>query len=296
MKPRVVAVGEVLWDLLPAGAQLGGAPANLAVHAAGLAATAALVSRVGNDDLGRDAQARLAELGVDVSGVSVDPSAPTGTVGVDLDASGQPRFTIHQPAAWDFLEASPAALAIAAEARALCFGTLAQRHPAARGTLRALVSAANPSALLLCDINLRPPFQDREVIEWSLQAARTVKLNESELPILAGEWSLGADPDDQMEGLARRFDLDTVVLTLGAGGCRVWERGAWFQEPGRTVAVRDTVGAGDSFTAAFLMGRLAGWPMPDILRRATDIAAHVCTQSGATPELPESLTAPFREV
>lgn len=294
MSLKVVSIGEVLWDLLPSGAQLGGAPANLAAHAAGLGASAALISRVGADDLGTQARAQLAARGVDVSAVSTDPTAPTGTVGVDLDASGQPRFTIHQPAAWDFLQASPEAMATVSGAHALCFGTLAQRHPIARDALRTLVSAAGSSPLILCDVNLRAPFCDPEVIEWSLRAAGIVKLNETELPFLADRLSLGADTDSQVRGLAEAFALDTVILTLGANGCRVWHREIWSAEPGRSVAVKDTVGAGDSFTAAFLMGQLRAWPMPDILRRATEIAAYVCTQAGAIPELPEKLVAPFR--
>lgn len=294
MRPRVVALGEVLWDLLPAGPQLGGAPANLAVHAAGLGARAALVSRVGDDDLGRQARAQLAARGVLLDGVSTDPSLPTGTVGVDLDASGQPRFTIHQPAAWDVLTDCPSVREMLSGAQAVCFGTLAQRHPVARTALRAAVSAAGPSALILCDINLRPPFVDRDVLEWSLRAARTVKLNEHELPVLAELFSLGTGTDTRIATLARIFALDSVLLTLGDDGSRLWHQGAWFTEPGRSVEVQDTVGAGDAYSAAFVIGRLLGWPIPEILRRATDIAAHVCTRSGATPELPDALTAPFR--
>ncbi|MCW5557163.1 MAG: carbohydrate kinase [Verrucomicrobiae bacterium] len=294
MSPGVVSIGEVLWDLLPSGAQLGGAPANLATLAAGLGADAALISRVGADGLGTQARAQLTARGVDVSAVSTDPAAPTGTVGVDLDAFGQPRFTIHRPAAWDFLQASPEALERVSRAQAVCFGTLAQRHPTARDALRALVSAAGASPLILCDINLRAPFCDPEVIEWSLRAAGTVKLNETELPFLANLLSLDGDTDAQVRVLAGAFNLDTVLLTLGAQGCRVWHRGVWFAEPGRPAAVKDTIGAGDSFTAAFVLGQLLGWPMQDTLRRATEIAAYVCTQSGATPELPGNLAAPFR--
>lgn len=291
--PRIACIGEVLWDLLPAGPQLGGAPANLACHVAQLGGAAALISRIGRDEFGRRARTGLERHGVLLDSLQEDPSFPTGTVSVELDASGHPRFTIVEPVAWDHLEATPSALSTIRSADALCFGTLAQRSPASRQSIEALLEAAPPSQLRLCDINLRDPFHTPEVIESSLRAANALKLNETELPELGRIFGLPAEPRVAVEILAARFHLNWVLLTLGASGSRVWSEGQWVVDPGRKVTVRDTVGAGDSFTAAFVVARLLNWAIPDALQAATDIAAYVCTQSGATPKLPADLKRRF---
>jgi fructokinase len=292
MRFKVVALGEVLWDLLPSGPQLGGAPANLACHVAGLGGQAKLISRVGNDALGRQAREQLAARGVDVGNVATDPTAPTGTVSVEIDSTGQPHFTIHEEVAWDRLAVDSGSLQAVAAADAVCFGTLAQRTPAARAAIQTLLAAA-PDRLILCDINLRAPFCDRVTIEGSLRAANALKLNETELPLLARMFGFVGDPSAQAEALANRFGLRVLILTLGAAGSRVWQAGEWTTVAGETVAVRDTVGAGDSFTAAFVLGYLLGWPMKETVRAATGIAAYVCSQSGATPVLPPELAAKF---
>ncbi|MEN9675676.1 MAG: 5-dehydro-2-deoxygluconokinase [Verrucomicrobiota bacterium] len=291
--PKVASIGEVLWDLLPSGPQLGGAPANLACHVRALGGDSSVISRVGDDALGRRARVHLGNRGVRLDGLETDPSAPTGTVEVELDSAGKPRFTILENTAWDQITCSPVALDLVSAADAVGFGTLAQRTPAAREALHRLLDASGAARLILCDINLRDPFHTPEVIEASLRAATALKLNETELPALAAQFHLAGGLEDCAESLAQRFALDTVILTLGAAGCRVWCDDVWTTEPGRNVPVVDTVGAGDSFTAAFLMGRLLGWSVPTTVRLATDIAAYVCTQSGATPELPDSLTGRF---
>jgi len=293
-KPCVVGVGEVLWDLLPKGPQLGGAPANFACHVRALGANSALVSRVGADALGREAVRLLTARGLDLEGLTVDPSRPTGTVSVEVAADGQPRFQIHEDVAWDALEADSVTLDWIAAADAVCFGSLGQRSPAAGEVVRRCVAAALPDALRIFDINLRAPFFSAAVIEQSLKLANVLKLNETELPVLAAQFGLGGSAEEQLGELARRFDLDVVALTLGAAGSRLLRDGRWTFEPGRVVAVRDAVGAGDSFTSALVMGLLGNWPTERLLKSATDIAAFVCTQSGATPDLPAELVAPFR--
>lgn len=294
-RPKIVSIGEVLWDLFPAGAQLGGAPANFACHAAALGGDVALVSRVGRDDLGTEALVRLRGRGLNLSALSVDPSASTGTVDVQVASDGQPQFAIRSDAAWDHIAADGAALRLAASADAVCFGSLAQREPVARVAISRILSATRSGALRIFDINLRAPFYTPEVIQGSMEAANVLKLNEAELPVLASQFHLGGSADQQLETLADRFDLDVVALTLGAAGSRVLRNGLWTSEPGRKVNVKDAVGAGDSFTAGLVIGLLRGWPTPKILAAATDIAAHVCTQPGATPELPSELVAPFLE-
>jgi fructokinase len=293
MKSRIVSVGEVLWDLLPDGPQLGGAPANFAGHARALGAEVTLVSRVGRDPLGADALRLLAERGLDLSAMTLDPCRPTGTVAVALSPEGQPQFSIQEAVAWDELTVDTGHLSRIAQADALCFGTLAQRSPASREVVRRCVEAVSPDALRICDINLRAPFYTADAIEESLRMANVLKLNETELLELAEQFRLTGSAEEQLAALADRFGLHTVVLTLGAQGSRVFREGHWTFEPGRRVEVRDAVGAGDAFTAAFVLGILRGWPVQDIQRRATDIAAFVCTQSGATPDLPATLTQPF---
>jgi fructokinase len=295
MRHKILALGEVLWDLLPSGKELGGAPANFAGHARALGAKARLVTRVGDDALGQEARRRIRLRGLPTDTIAVDADAPTGTVSVALGPSWQPRFTIDEDVAWDRLAADDIALAAAAEADAVCFGSLAQRSEATRRTIRTLVVATCPDALRIFDANLRPPFVVREVIEGSLELANVLKLNDQELPILAEMLGLPDGTREQMAELARRYTLSLVALTRGADGSLLFADGHWSYHPGLPVTVRDTVGAGDAFTAAMTIGLLAGWPLDEINERANEVAAFVCSQPGATPALPEMLRQPFTE-
>lgn len=287
--PKVVSLGEVLWDLLPSGPVLGGAPANFAGHVAGLGGEAALVSRVGADELGREARRLLAAKGVRLDALGTDANAPTGTVGVELAADGQPKFTIHENVAWDRLTADDAARAVVAAADAVCFGSLAQRTPAARAAIHALLRSVRPGALRVFDINLRAPFYTQETLSESLRVADVLKLNDGELAILARMFAIPGSPREQVQALARAFELRSVLLTLGAEGSCLWRAGQWFKQPGKRIEVRDTIGAGDSFTAVCVLGELRGWDSVATLRAATEVAAYVCTQAGATPTLPAAL-------
>ena len=289
-----IGLGEVLWDLLPGGRQLGGAPANFAYHAHALGAESLVVSRVGRDDLGRDLLERLNALGLATSGISVDPVAPTGSVSVTLDPSGQPAYTIHTEVAWDLLEAGLEVLRVAAAADAVCFGTLAQRHPVARESIRRVLEATRADALRIFDINLRQRFWSREVIVESLALATVLKLNDEELPILADLLGWPGD-DDQglLARLAQQFDLRAVALTRGARGSLLWTAGRTWNWPGSDLKVADTVGAGDSYTAALALGLLSGKAPEDILRIAHRVADFVCTQPGATPPMPADFADEF---
>ena len=289
-----IGLGEVLWDLLPGGRQLGGAPANFAYHAHALGAESLVVSRVGRDDLGRDLVEHLNALGLVTSGISVDPAAPTGTVSVTLDPTGQPTYTIHTDVAWDFLEAGPEVLRAAAGADAVCFGTLAQRHPVARDSIRRVLQATRPEALRIFDINLRQRFWSREVIVESLALANVLKLNDEELPILMDLLGWPCE-DDQglMARLAQRFDLRAVALTRGARGSLLWTADRSWNWPGSDLKVADTVGAGDSYTAALALGLLSRKSPEDILRIAHRVADFVCTQPGATPPMPADFADEF---
>jgi fructokinase len=283
---QVLAVGEILWDLLPAGRQLGGAPANFILHAQSLGAHAGLVSRVGEDDLGREAVERLRACGVRTDLIQVDREAPTGTVSVEVGPNHQPRYTIHENVAWDRLTVEGIALMAVGAADAVCFGTLAQRTPGGAETLRRLVGAAHPGALRVLDINLRPPFVKPEVILASLELANVLKLNDQELPVVAAMLGLTGSTDEQLEALLHRYSLRLIALTRGGQGSLLVDGTGCSERPAMSVEVVDTVGAGDAFTAAMTLGLLHGWLLDEINRRAAEVAAFVCTRPGGAPELP----------
>jgi fructokinase len=286
---KVVAIGEVLWDLLPAGQQLGGAPANYIQHACSLGADAALVSRVGRDERGHEAVARLRARGVATDLIQEDCEAPTGTVGVEIGPDHQPQFTIHENAAWDRLTVADAALAAIGAANAVCFGSLAQRTPTAAKAVQELVAAARPGAWRILDVNLRPPFVDREVVRASLSLANILKLNDHELPVLATMLGLTGSDEEQLAALLRRHSFRLVALTRGGQGSVLLGEEGRSEQRAVAVQVVDTVGAGDAFTAALTLGMLRRWPLDQVHRRAAEVAAFVCTRPGGTPELSKAL-------
>lgn len=273
----MLCVGEVLWDALPNGLFLGGAPFNVASHLRQLGRPAALASRVGDDALGDEARRRMAACGLDPTLVQTDPFLPTGFVRVTVDAAGSPDYDIVEPSAWDAISADAHLLRAAAEARAVVFGSLAQRQFASRETVRALVSA---SRLAVFDVNLRPPHVDPAVVDTSLRMADVVKLNDDELGILTEPtgafW-------DRVERLADRFDVGVVCVTRGGVGAALWHDGRRTEHSGYAVTVADTVGAGDAFLAAFLDAHLNGRPDDEALDRACRLGAFVASRPGATP-------------
>jgi fructokinase len=293
MSFEVVGIGEVLWDLLPGGRQLGGAPANFAYHAGALGAVAQVVSRVGRDELGRELLTRLQQLGLLTDAVEEDATAPTGTVTVEVQADGQPHFTIHEDVAWDRIAGDAAGRRAVAAADAVCFGTLAQRSEVSRRSIRTLLRAAPAEGLRIFDVNLRQNYYSHAVIEESLALANVVKVNESELAHLPEMFGLPGDERGRIAVLAQRCGLRLVACTRGQAGSLLYSEGRWFEHPGEPVKVLDTVGAGDSFTAALALGLLAGWPLDEVHRRASAVAAYVCSQPGGTPKLPPHLRAPF---
>jgi fructokinase len=293
MSFRVVGIGEVLWDLLPVGRQLGGAPANFAYHAQALGARASVVTRVGRDALGEEIVTRLRELGLADELVQRDAAFPTGCVSVTLNGDGIPHYEIHKNAAWDHIEVLPAAVAAIREADAVCFGTLAQRGEIARRTIRQLLAATAEHCWRVFDINLRQDFYSLELIEESLRRANVLKLNDGELPQLAKFFNLGNSPREQIEEIAEAFDLRLVALTCGSRGSLLFQAGEWSEQPPQPVQVVDTIGAGDAFTAALVVGLLAKRPLDEIHAAAAEVARHVCTRVGATPLLPAALRTRF---
>jgi fructokinase len=286
VRPLVLGIGELLWDLFPDGRRLGGAPANFAGHAARLGCRGAVASRVGDDALGREALARLDALGVDRRQVQVDPQLPTSTVTVTVDAEGHPAYLIHEPVAWDALDCSEALLILAATADALCFGTLASRAPRALATLLQALEVAGPGCLRIFDVNLRQAYFTPERVRTLLNRCDVLKLNEDELPVVA---AMADVTGDLAEGLRKQFGLRLVALTLGPRGSVLYTPQGRLEEPGSPVAVVDTVGAGDAFTAALAAGVLQGLDLPIAHRRAAKLSAFVCTQEGATPDTSELL-------
>jgi len=285
---HIVGVGEVLWDLLLTGPQLGGAPANFAYHARALGAHVNVITRVGSDDYGREVIRRFQNMGLPDATVQVDETAPTGTAKVVLSGDGLAQFTIQENVAWDYIAANREALAVAGAADAICFGSLAQRRQTSRNAILQLVTAAPAKALRVFDINLRQQFYARPVIEKSLQLANVLKLNHEELPILAAMFSLSGPTKHQIERLAQTFDLRVVALTRGADGSLLFQQKGkrWSDCTSHPVQVIDTVGAGDSFTAALVLGLLQKMDLDEINDIANEVARYVCSQSGATPRLP----------
>ena len=293
MSYKVIGIGEVLWDLLPAGRQLGGAPANFAYHARALGADARIVSRVGNDANGRDILEQLRNLGVPTVCIELDAVLPTGTVSVELAADGQPKYHIRENVAWDAIAAESASQAAAAQADAVCFGTLAQRSETSRKSIRTRVKLTPPTALRILDVNLRQNYFSKQLIEESLAVVNVLKVNDAELPQLAKMFNLGEDVHEQIAELANRYQLRLVACTRGGDGSLLFSDGRWSDHPGAVTKVVDTIGAGDSFTAAMTLGFLAGWDLDSINRRANQIGAYVCSCAGATPPLPKELREPF---
>lgn len=289
-QPVLAGLGEALWDLLPNGEHFGGAPANVALHAAALGAEAWLVSAVGPDARGDAALARLDGAGVRRATVARLADRPTGVVRVSLDAAGHPVYDIAAESAWDYVPWSAAVQRLAQRAAAIAFGSLAQRSPVSRATIRRALAATRPSAWRLFDVNLRQSYYDAGVLTASLELANAVKLNEEELPVVARLCGLNeAPPLDQLRALCDRFGLRLAALTRGPCGALLVTPTEVRESAAPPTVVADTVGAGDAFTAALLVGVLAGRPLDEVSRRANALAAYVCSQPGATPPIPEAL-------
>jgi fructokinase len=297
----ILGLGELLWDMLPEGPRLGGAPANFSVMAGRLGNHAVLLSRIGRDELGRGAIERLEPLPVDVQFVETDPAHETGRVTVAF-AEGQPQYTIHEPAAWDFLGLTGEWVRLAERADALCFGSLAQRGLESRRTIQTLAAQTSSKCLRIFDVNLRAPFYSGEVIQESLELATVMKMNDAEVPLvldllgLAGaDGQAGEAPGEDTERvgasrLLREFpSLQMVAITRGGQGSLLVTRDEWHAHPGIPVRVADTIGAGDAFTAALTHYLLRGANLAMLNEAGNRWGGWVASQSGAMPVLPEEV-------
>lgn len=286
---RVAGLGEVLWDVFPDGEAFGGAPANFACHCQALGADAVVVSAVGDDERGRRAIDFLNEHSVDTRYIQTLPDASTGAVLVQLDEEGKAGYTFLENTAWDRLSWSAPLAELAGTLDAVCFGTLGQRSGQSRATILRFLKATRAECLRVFDINLRQHYHSPELVLASLEAANVLKVNDEELPMLAGWLGLAGTPERQLASLLDRFALRLAILTCGARGALMLAPVESSFERPPEVEVVSTVGAGDAFTAAVAMGLLRGLPLGEINRRANAIAAAVCTQRGAVPPLPAGL-------
>jgi fructokinase len=277
---EVLCIGEVLWDSLPAGLFLGGAPLNVASHLHAQGVPVGMVSRVGADRLGEEALRRLARQGIATDLIQVDSELKTGFVKVALDDDGIPAYEICEPAAWDAIELTEPLLQRAAEARVIVFGCLAQRNAVTRSTIERLCETP---ALKVLDTNLRKPYDRPEIVRESLRRSDVVKLNEHELLQLSAWFGLPADLRAGTAAVASEFACEIVCVTRGSEGAVLWHNGHWSEHPGYKVEVKDTVGSGDAFLAALLAALLQGKQDDELLQRANLMGAYVATQFGAVP-------------
>ncbi|MCK6482796.1 MAG: carbohydrate kinase [Phycisphaerae bacterium] len=286
----VIGFGELLWDIFPAGRRPGGAPANVAFHATQFGARGIVCSRVGRDPLGDELLDHLRRHGLDPRHVQVDPARPTGGVTVEAVDPTHPRFTIHEDAAWDHVAFTPEWEQLCRTADAFCFGTLIRRTIDGESTLLNCLDAAR-RALIVYDINLRPPWFDAARVDDSLRRAHVAKLNGDELHQLATMFSLpGRDHREQATALRRAFSLRGVCVTRGAEGCLLHVDDDVVEVPGIRVRVADAVGAGDAFTAAMTVGLLARRPLKEVAAFANKVGALVAAREGAMPDIRTELT------
>jgi fructokinase len=277
---NVVCFGEILWDILPGGTVPGGAPMNVAYHLHQLQESPVLITRIGNDEKGDQLKNILAEKKIDTTLLQTDPGQPTGIVYGTANVNGDMKYEIVAPSAWDYIEATPAAIEIARSSSYFVCGSLAARHTDSQQALFTFLSASNRNVV---DINLRQPFFSEMLIGRLLQHAAIAKLNNDELELLSQWWDIKGDLKDRMSWLQRRFDLETVIVTRGAEGAAVFHEEELYEHPGYKVIVADTVGSGDAFLAGFLHRRLQNDGIYDSLNFASRLGAFVASRSGAWP-------------
>lgn len=287
---QIIGLGEVLYDVLPEGAKLGGAPANFAYHASQFGFDAAAISAVGNDALGDHALNTFDKNGLKY--IIPRVGYPTGTVNVSLSEGGIPNYTFTPDVAWDHIPFTSEMEAVAKEARAVCFGTLAQRSEESRDTIRKFIKATPDDCLRIFDINLRGDFFNKKIISETLKLANILKINDEELVIIGRMFDYpGLNMEEKCRIIMHRYNLKMIVLTCGTNGSYVFAPKDFTSfKPTPKVRVADTVGAGDSFTGAFTASILKGKSIEEAHDIAVKVSAFVCTQKGAMPKLPEELT------
>ena len=290
MNNIIVGMGEALWDMLPEGKKIGGAPANFAYHVSQFGLDSRVVSAIGKDELGDEILDVFAEKQLQHQIEQVD--YPTGTVQVTLDSEGVPCYEIKENVAWDNIPFTDALKRLAFSTRAVCFGSLAQRNVVSRATINRFLDTMPDvdGQLKIFDINLRQQFYTKEVLAQSFEKCNVLKINDEELVVVSRMFGYpGIDLQDKCWILLAKYNLKMLILTCGTNGSYVFTPGTVSFQETPTVPVADTVGAGDSFTAAFCASTLAGKSVQDAHKLAVEVSAYVCTQSGAMPVLPDIL-------
>lgn len=283
-KTPIICFGEVLWDKLPGGTMPGGAPMNVAVHLKQLGISAAVISRVGKDEVGSDILQYMAEKGVDISHIQIDEVYPTGTVDADTSDPKDVKYTINAPVAWDFISGDDDLESIIAGSQVLLYGSLASRNGASAATLDRLL---NKAGYCVFDVNLRAPHYTPDGIERLMEAAHMVKMNDAELKLISSWYSASTDVAGQMEDISKRFQLQTLCVTFGDQGAKLLENGHLYSHGGYSVEVADTIGSGDAFLAALLTRHPDNRPPESRLEYACAVGAYVASQVGATPVITE---------
>lgn len=278
---KILCVGEILWDALPTGLYLGGAPFNVVYHLHQLGEDSRIISRVGDDRLGNEAIRQVKQKQLSAEFIQQDPQLETGFVEVAVDKEGTPNYTFAQPVAWDNIALTSSVEDILSETWAIVYGSLAQRNKRTRNTLRSLLGN---DVLKVFDLNLRKPFYDKTLIEESLLLADIIKMNGQELHILQNWFSLPPAEKEAMEALMHRFDCTTAAVTQGAQGASIHYNNDWLEAQGFNATVKDTVGAGDAFLAALLHGIRAQKKISELLAFANGAGALVASFDGGTSD------------
>lgn len=287
-KKYVVGLGEALWDELPEGKKLGGAPANFAFHAGQFGLNSIAVSALGEDKLAEETIQQLEEKGLQYCMPRVP--YPTGTVQVTLDNEGIPTYDIKENVAWDNIPFNDDVKAVAENTCAVCWGSLAQRNVVSRESIYKFLDATPKDCMKIFDINLRQNFYTKEVICESMKRCNILKINDEELVLIGRMFGYpGLDIENKCWLILGKYDLDMLVLTCGTNGSYVFTPGSMSYQPTPKVEVADTVAAGDSFTGTFCASILAGKPVTEAHKLAVSVSAYVCTQNGAMPILPEEV-------
>ena len=293
MKNTVVGLGEILWDVFPERKVLGGAPANFAYHASQFGFNGYAVSAIGDDLLGKEILTSLEEKGLNYLLEKTD--YPTGTVQVTLNKAGVPQYEICENVAWDNIPFTPRTENLAKNTQTVCFGSLAQRNSVSRDTIRKFINAMPEDSLKIFDINLRLNFYSKEIIHESLEMSNMMKINDEEVIKVANLYGWKGDEQEICGRLLEDYKLDILVLTKGTDGSFVFTPRQTSYQPTPKVHVADTVGAGDSFTAAFVAAYLHGERIEDAHQLAVEVSAYVCLQHGAMPKLADSYLELFRK-
>lgn len=291
MNNVVVGMGEALWDVLPEGKKIGGAPANFAYHVSQFGLTSCVVSAVGPDALGKEIQENLTSKGL--NHLIAEVPYPTGTVQVEIDQAGVPQYEIKENVAWDNIPYTAQLEALAKRTQAVCFGSLAQRNVVSRETIDRFLDAMpqTEDSLVVFDVNLRQGFYNKEILCNSMKRCNILKINDEELVTVSRMFGYpGIDLQDKCWILMGKYNLKMLILTCGINGSYVFTPGNVSFQPTPKVEVADTVGAGDSFTAAFIASILKGKSVAEAHSIAVRTSAFVCTKDGAMPVLPSDLT------